>query len=316
MKNEVEPKINTPGIIVLQWLTYAFWGLTIFAASLLSASVIAYFMNPTNNNDFSAYATAAVLVLLPISVICDIFYSKQEPEHKTGAASIIMIIYAVLFALFGIGALIAIVFSLVQLMISSSDITNTQIALYSEMIVVVLYAVTFLRTLLPAKLVKFRRLYIVFMIIIAGIISTLSFIGPVTNAQLTRDDRLIDNNLNYIQSGIDTYSHTQNKLPENLSVISVTGDAKKIVDNKLVKYTPNSKTPLVTQGTFNPSTSTTTYYYELCVNYKSAASDSESTYTPVQTDSRDGYNSYIITFNHPAGDYCYKVSTSTDFLSK
>src|SRR5680860_463031 len=110
MKNEVEPKINTPGIIVLQWLTYAFWGLTVFATSLLSASVIAYFITPTNNNDFSAYATAAVLVLLPISVICDIFYSKQEPEHKTGASSIIMIIHAVFFALFSIGALIAIVF--------------------------------------------------------------------------------------------------------------------------------------------------------------------------------------------------------------
>jgi len=316
MKNEVEPKINTPGIIVLQWLTYAFWGLTVFATSLLSASVIAYFITPTNNNDFSAYATAAVLVLLPISVICDIFYSKQEPEHKTGASSIIMIIHAVIFALFSIGALIAIVFSLVQLLISSSDITGTQIALYSEMIVVVLSTIIFLRTLLPAKLIKYRKLFPIFMILVVGVISVLSFIGPIANAQLTRDDRLIDNNLSYIQNGVDSYVHNHSVLPDNLDSIIIMGDAKKIIDNKLVKYTANSKKPLVTQGTFNPSTSTTTYYYELCVNYKAAASDNGSIYSPTPIDSRDGYNSYIIASNHPAGDYCYKVSSSTDFLSK
>jgi len=173
-----------------------------------------------------------------------------------------------------------------------------------------------LRTLLPTKLVKYRKFFPVFMVIVASVISIFSFIGPVTNAQLTRNDRLIDSNLNYIQNGIDVYVHSQDVLPDNLSVIEVSGDAKKIIDNKLVKYTPNSKPALVKQGTFNPGTSTTTYYYELCVNYKAANNDNGSIYLNNQTDSRDGYSNYVMTSNHPSGDYCYKISASTDFISK
>lgn len=317
MEYEPDHKLINPGLIVLQWLTYAFWGWTVFATSVLAASVIAYFILPSGNNDFSAYATAAVLVLLPIAVICDIFYSKKEPEHKTGAASIIMIIHAVLFALFGIAALVAIVFSVVQLLISSSNITGTQIALYSEIVVVALYGMAFLRTLLPVKLVKFRRIFPIFMVIVAGIISVFSIIGPIANAQLTRDDKLIDNNLSYIQSGIEGYVNSQNKLPDTLGNLdlSQTSDAKKLVDNKLVKYTPNSKPTVITPSTLKPSASTATYFYELCVDYKAAVKDNRLSYTPTASDS-DGYNSYVSTFNHPAGNYCYKISVSPIFLTK
>ncbi len=318
MKNTPADQTNiTPGVIVLQWLTYAFWGLTVLATSVLATTVIAYFITPSNNNDFSAYATAAVLVLLPISVVCDIFYSKREPQHKTGASSIIMIIHAVVFALFGIGAIIGIVFSLVQLLISSSDITGTRIALYSEIVIVFLYAVTFLRTLLPVKLVKFRQYYPIFMIVVAGIISVLSFIGPVANAQLTRNDKLIDNNLYSIQSGVDIYVNSQNKLPADLNSLDLTGDAKKIVDENLVKYTANSKPSAVTSSTFNPSTSTTTFYYKLCVDYKAASNNSNGVISmPTPATESDGYNSYIPSSSHPAGNYCYKLSSVTGFIGK
>lgn len=317
MKNSPEPTNITPGVIVLQWLTYAFWGLTVLATSVLASSVIAFYITPSNNNDFSAYATAAVLVLLPISVVCDIFYSKREPQHKTGASSIIMIIHAVIFALFGIGTLIGIVFSLVQLLISSSDITGIQIALYSEIVIVFLCAITFLRTLLPVKLVKFRRYYTILMIIVAGIISVLSLIGPVANAQLTRTDKLIDNNLYSVQSSVDIYVSSQNKLPTDLNALNLTGDAKKIVDDSLVKYTANSKPSVITPSTFNPSTSTTTFYYELCVDYKAAANNNNGAISmPVSTTSNDGYTSYISPSVHPAGNYCYKLTSTTGFIGK
>ena len=48
---------------------------------------------------FDPYAVAAVLVLLPVSFITDFFYSKREPGKKTGAATIVMVIHAVLYAL-------------------------------------------------------------------------------------------------------------------------------------------------------------------------------------------------------------------------
>ncbi len=327
MSKIIDPKLNNPAVIVLQWLTYAFWGLTVFATSILAASVIAYIIAPTNNNEFSAYATAAVLVLLPISVVCDVFYSKREPTHKTGIASVIMIIHAVVFALSGIGALIAIVFSLVQLMISSSDIPGTQIALYSEIVVVVLFALLFLRTLLPARIVKLRRLFPLVIAIIVGVICVLSFIGPIANAQLTRNDRLIDNNIGNIPSAIDTYINAQNKLPASLNAVSLSGDAKKLVDDNLVRYVPNSKPAVVnpvSTDVIAPTTSTMTYYYELCVNYKAASSlnNSGGTVMPAQVDGSGSsttssvYPSYPDVYNHPAGDYCYKLSSYSGFIAK
>ena len=319
MKNSPEPKINTPGIIILQWLTYAFWGWFVLATSLLAVTVLSHFIAHTNDSNFTPYAIAAVLVLLPLSFVCNFFYSKQEPDKKTGAASIIMIIHAVLFALFCIGAFIAIVISLVQFVISGSDTTTTQIALFSEIIVAILYVAVFLRTLHPAKPVWFRKLFSTIMTIVAGIILVLGIFGPLAGALLTRDDILIDNNLSNIQHGIDNYVSNQNKLPDNLGSIDLIGDAKTIVDRNLVKYVPNSKPSVTTPSTFNPKTSTTTYYYELCVNYKEAIDNNNipivQSYPPIPANS-DGYSSYVSTANHPAGDHCYKVSSSPIYLTK
>ncbi|MGH7250207.1 MAG: hypothetical protein ACREGC_04480, partial [Minisyncoccia bacterium] len=108
--------LNTPNVIVMQWLTYAFWGWTALSLSILTGIVLANFINKADMGSFTPYAIAAVLVLLPISFVCDYFYSKHEPGKNTGSAMVVMVIHAVLFALFGVGALIGIVFSLVQFM--------------------------------------------------------------------------------------------------------------------------------------------------------------------------------------------------------
>jgi len=309
------PMVTGPGVIVLQWLTYAFWGLTALAISILAGNVIAYFMEPSTNSDFTAYATAAVLVLLPISVVCDLFYSKHEPIKKTGASSIIMVVHSVLFALFGIGALVALVFSLVQLMISGSDTTGTRIALYSEIIVLALYALAFLRALLPAKLVKFRKYYLIIMVITASVVSVLSFVGPISNLQSTRNDRLIDSNIDSVRNSIDNYVSNQNKLPDSLANIDLSGDSKTLIDKNLVQYIPNSQPSVTTPSTFNPKNSSTTYYYELCVNYKQAGTNNDRYAQPL-SQSGDGYSSYIIADNHPAGAYCYKLSSTPMYLTK
>lgn len=144
-----EPNTSSPGLIVLQWLTYAFWGWTVLAMSVLTVTVLANFISKSDTSGFMPYGIAAVLVLLPISIICDVIYSKHEPLKKLGAASLVMIIHAVLFALFGIGSLIGIVISLVMLFTSSGDSSGTQTALYSSMIITVLYTAVFLRTMNP-----------------------------------------------------------------------------------------------------------------------------------------------------------------------
>lgn len=311
IKKSKKPTIN-PSLIVLQWLTYAFWGWTVLATSILTINVMSYVIKPDNNSDFAIYATAAVLVLLPISVICDFFYSKKEPSHKSGAASIIMIIHAVLFALFGIAALISIVFSLVQLMISSSNVADIQIALYSEPIIAILYGAIFIRTLLPVKIIKLRKYFSAIMITIIGIVSIISFLGPINNAWLTRDDRLIDANISYIQLGIESYTNNKNQLPENITGLVLSGDAKVLIDRNLINYKPNTKQPSISTSDLASNESITTYYYELCVNYKKAINGNGSS-APIYrsgTIDNDGYDVYIDTNSHPAGEYCYKIRSS------
>jgi hypothetical protein len=225
-----------------------------------------------------------------------------------------MIIHAVLFALSGIAALIGIVISLVQLMISSSDVTSTQIALCTDIVVMIICSLIFLRILMPQKLFKFHKLFLIVMAIIISVISIFGFIGPVANAQLTRDDRLIDNNLSYVQSGIDYYTNSNNKLPGSLDNISLSGDAKVLISRKLVTYKSNTLPSEINKDVIGiDGLSTATFFYQLCVNYKkSAVSSGVGTPYAVSSDtnSNNSYESYASTYSHPAGEYCYKLQTS------
>jgi competence protein ComGC len=308
-----EAPVNTPGQIVLQWLTYAFWGWTILGMSALTISVLANFISKAETGGFTPYGIAAVLVLLPISIVCDVFYSKHEPEKKTGAASIVMVIHAVIFAIFGIGSVIAIVFSIVSMLTSSSDSSSTQVALYSAMIISVLYAAAFLRTINPVRIPMVRRSFTIFMTLVVGVIAILGIVGPVANERSTRNDRLITSNLSSVKASIDSYANSKNKLPSSLNDLNLSGDAKKLVDTNQIKYTANSKpvstTSTSTGTTRKTLTTNTTYYYELCVNYTKASDKNRySTYASSREDS-DGYSTYIESYYHDAGEECYKIKT-------
>jgi hypothetical protein len=286
--------------------------------SVLTSVILSTVIGDYNSGSFAIYAVAATLVLLPISIACDIFYSKQEPSKKTGAASIVMVIHAVIFALFGIGALIAAVFSIVSMFTSSSDSSASQIALFSSLIIFVLYIVTFLRTLNPAKLPWIRRSFIIFMAVAVGVIGLFGILGPAAHERATRTDRLIDDNLSSLSSDIDGYARQNNKLPGDLSALSLTGDTKKLVDDNLVNYKPDTLSPTPNVNSYDTSTysSTTyqssrrTYYYQLCVEYKKEKKDKyTSSYDSYSVDS-NGYTSYISSSSHPAGEKCYKLKTS------
>ncbi len=296
----------SPNVIVLQWLTYAFWGWTVLAMALLTGAVLANFIASSETGGVAPYAIASVLVLLPISIVCDVLYSKHEPQKKTGAASVVLVIHAVLFALFGIGAVIGIVLSLVTLFTSSSATDSNQVSLYTFMIVSILYAAVLLRTLNPPRFPWVRRFFIIFMAVVVGLISILGIVGPVANERTTKDDKLIEQNLSSIKLDVDTYASQNKKLPDSLSSINLAGDAKKAVDANLVKYTPNTKQASVTTvtptyTTTNSTYSSTIYYYELCANYKKASKSQYASYgTGTSTDS-DGYSTYLTAYYHPAG---------------
>jgi hypothetical protein len=308
------PTSNSPGLIVLQWLTYAFWGWTVLGMSILTATVIFHFISGSTDWGFTPFGIAAVLVLLPLSVACDFFYSKHEPPKKTGVSSIVMVIHAVIFALFGVGSLIAAVFSVVSLFTSSSDTSGSQTALYSALIIFVLYLATLLRTLNPAKIPLIRRLYIIFMVISVGIIALLGLLGPVAHAHQTRNDTLIENNLNPVNDGVNNYAQTNKKLPSDLNNLNLSGDAQKLATNNSVEYLPNSKSPLTTNNsTYNYNTNDTnssraTYYYQLCVTYKAVKKSSYS-YGQNSDKDADGYATVLDVSSHPSGHTCYKLKT-------
>lgn len=297
---ELKPNVNSPHSIVLQWLTYAFWGWTVFAMSILTITVLAFNIAGADIGDATLYGIAAVLVLLPISVLCDIFYIKHEPGKKTGASSVVMIIHAVLFALLSIGALITTVFSLVSLFISSAGTENTMVILYSALIVSFLFALVFLRTILPTKMFWIRRYFIILMVVIVGAIITMGVIGPVADARLTRNDKLIASNLYGVKTGIDDYVAVNKELPNDLESVKLTGDEKKLVTNKLVTFKKDS--PLTSKD----YDSADYFYFQLCVNYQRA---DKSDYSSSYYDSVEEYSTYPSTYSHPAGETCYKLKT-------
>lgn len=318
---------TNPGLIILQWLTYAFWGWTVLALSFLTTSVVANFISDADGGGSASYGIAAVLVLLPLSFILDSFYAKKEPAKKTGAEVWVMVIHAVIFALFGIGALIAAVISVVVLFTSSGGSEGAKISLISALIIAVFYALTFLRTLNPAALRFIQAKYKWAMLLTVGIIALLGLVGPVAKDRATRDDRLIAAEVPNLTSSISDYARTNKKLPADLKTLDLQDDAKQLVDRGLVEYKPEANTPppssTRSNGTtarglststynFNSSAdSSQTFRYQLCVDYKEKQGSNSSYGSSSDSDADDdGYRTYLYVYDHPAGNVCYKMKTT------
>ena len=80
--NNEKSKIN-PSEIILQWLTYAFWAWTAVAATALSATIFKnYISDNIDSTEMSAYLLASLIVLLPISVICDHFIKNMNQRKN------------------------------------------------------------------------------------------------------------------------------------------------------------------------------------------------------------------------------------------
>lgn len=310
---------NKPGIIVLQWLTYAFWGWTIVALGTLLATTVGYLVNGSSTGGFTPYGIAAVLVLLPISAACDLFYSKYEPVKKTGAASIVMVIHAVIFALLAIGSLIGVVFSAISLATSVSDTKPVYVAIITAFCLSVIYSITFLRTLRPAKLLWLNRVYTALMVMISLVVISLAIIGPVNNERVTKNDRLFTENAPSLKRAIDSYSDKNSALPKSLSDIeSKDENVNKLISSQLVQYTPNTKSRSLVGGYLSSKARLDdgdsgfnngyTYFYELCFDYKKADDSSSSNYNDLSY-GNDEYKTYISTYGHEAGKVCYKLET-------
>ncbi len=318
-----EPQTNSGGVLVLQWLTYAFWFWFSVSMSYLAAVVINYFIsgNRVDSQDWGsqlAYPLASVLIMLAIAFVTDKFYSKHEPVKKTGGANIIMLLHVVPFVLIAIGALVTIVFALINMLLDSSPLASVngplQIMLVA-LVVAVLLGLTAARAFYGSK----RRVRIIawaaFGLVAAGFIVA-GVAGPASNALLTKEDRLIEQALPSLSTDIREYARTNDKLPANLSDVthdsSYTSDlVQKLIDSKLVTYKantlPNSNSSSAPRDvrtevcddspyagvcmspspTIAPDTSgATRFYYQLCTKYRTEkksqynyTEDERATYT-------------------------------------
>lgn len=302
---------STAGVIVLQWLTYAFWGWLIVALIWLVGIVLADALLNESVDDIVPYSLAATIVLLPIAFLTDFFYRRHEPVKKTGAATVIMVIHAVIFALLGIGALIGAVFMALAMMLRDGDIHEGQIVtLITLLFAVVLYVFAFLRTINPFNSKKVAFFYGIGMLVISAAAILFGIFGPIVTSIQLRDDRRIERHLSSVQDVVDDYIQTNKKLPENLNTLDYDGEeqAQALVDDNLVTYKKINEGKVLESDDFSSLyNKQNVFRYQLCVEYKKASPEYTQSYSYRERSSDDEYTSRVLTSRHPEGGICYKL---------
>ncbi len=344
---------SSGGVLVLQWLTYAFWFWFAVSTSWLAGVVINFFVaGNTGSYEWGsvlAYPLASVVIMLGIASVTDFFYAKHEPAKKLGGANVIMLLHVVPFVLIAIGALVTIVFALLNMLLNSDPIASTdgplQVMLVA-LVVVVLLGLAATRAFFgskPSVRLLARAAFIVVAVgfIVAGVA------GPALEAVRTKDDRLIEQALPSLSSDIRDYVNEHNKLPAALSDVTYdessysAGAVQKLIDSKLVTYKANTlpssnssyspsdiRTQLCmdspTAGVCSPDSTnadTKRFYYQLCTTYKAEKKDrynysERNAYTKGDSvgtalDYRYNYVSSISA--HPAGDVCYNLYADSGY---
>ena len=308
---------NTPGTLILQWLTYAFWGWTVLALAYLAGLSVNFMLDSSqlryNDSEVVAYSLAAVMVLFVISLVCDVLYARREPLHKNGASTVIMIIHAVIFALCGIAALIVAVFAMVNMLINTVGVGN-QTALYTGLIVALVYGATLVRTIRPLKFRKTPHVYWAFMSIAIVAVATLGIVGPAAHGRATRVDRMIESGLPRVSDAINTYAQKNGSLPKSLNDIKsqLRADAATIVTDGRVEYTPGTIMPSSATAMIKPEaqdpdsfiTQKPSFAYELCVEYVAEVRQDYDTMMPY-----DERPNSPDTYQHDKGRVCYELQT-------
>ena len=297
-----KPVANTPGVVILQWLSYAFWGWLIVALVWLLGVILTNALLEVSVGNVLPYAIAASIVLLPIAFLTDFYYRKHEPANKTGAAMVIMVIHAVLFALLAIAALIVTVFnSLNALIENSNSIEGQLVVIFTAIGATLLYAATFIRVLNPFKSSKPALFYSIAMVTATLIVIAFAIAGPLLQALATKDDRRIEQNLSSVSQGVNNYIQTNEKLPASLNDVTYTSDAAtRLVEDGLVRYkAEDSNASLFNKNRIE-------HRYQLCVTYKEKDNSRNSSYDYSSILNR--YTSYPKVAGHDAGEVCYKLS--------
>lgn len=299
------PTHSSAGVLVLQWLTYAFWGWLILALIWLMGVVLANAILDKPSTDMIPYAIAASIVLLPLAFVTDLFYRKHEPLKKVGGAAIIMVIHTVLFALLGIITLIITIFTALSMATETGGVDGKLVAIGTTGFATLLYAGAFIRTLNPFKNAKPLFIYSLVMVGLTALLLCLAIVGPFAKSLTTRNDRLIEQNLSSVENGITNYTRENKGLPNSLKDVRLSGEAKQLVDNNLVEYKKEATIKAAPSSSLGSIT--IEHRYQLCVTY--TASNGSEYASDYQTE--EEYTDYASTSSHEAGKTCYKLKATT-----
>ena len=295
VKKRNPPVRSSAGIIVLQWLTYAFWGWLIVGLLWLLGVILTNALLGEPVANMVPYAIAASVVALPLAFFTDLLYRKHEPLTKTGGSAVVMILHAVLYALLGIASLIVAVFMGLDLTVGTGDNTEKSITLFVALFATAAYGITFLRTLNPFKTALPLRLYGYSMLVATVVLLALTITGPLVHSIQTRDDRRIEENILSIQMAIDEYVTEHSQLPDSLEALTFESwqptEAKQLVDEGLVTYKK--------EDTITTTSDSTRHRYQLCTEYTHARKNA--------TPESDTYSTFLRPETHEAGAVCYKL---------
>ncbi len=250
-KETAEVHHNSAADLVLQWVTYAFWGWFVAAMVWLAAVTLNFFIAGNHADEWGstlAYPLASVIVMLLCAGAADFFYSRREPAVKQGGASVIMLIHSVLFILLAVAALIVAVFSGIMMALNSDPTNGTdgpKVALFTSLVVCILYSALATRVLYGGR----RRVVRLGFWVTAGVVALgfiiASFAGPAAEANRTKQDRLVETALPSLANDIQNYARKNDKLPASLKDVtyiksSSAEGVQKIIDQGLVTYKPNT----------------------------------------------------------------------------
>lgn len=295
--------------VVWQWLTYGLWWFALAGLSMITTTVIAFFIDKytvssyDNASDFIYYVLATVVLAIPAFFI-DRHFSRTEQDAKHGFAGVIMVLHAVLVAF----TIIAIAMTVVILGVMLARGAGSNATEYTVNIITCIALLPFSAWLLVRIIRPKWRSFIAsyFRVSTLAAVVTVALIGMFGvykfGDQIGKD-RFIDDNLPLLDIAINDYANTKDKLPKSLSDIK---DGP--IDDNTLRLTNENKVNYQIIKNVTPAASSDTsdlasFEYKLCVTYQHRRSNASSTSTTID------YTSGVLdTSRHLSGKFCYKAT--------
>lgn len=311
----------SPGLVVLQWLSYAFWGLAVFALAYVVYTTTLYYIDTTNDVTPEAvvYGVAALFILSPLAIVADIFHSRRESANKHAVSAVVMVIHAVLAALIALVSLVVLVFTSVSLLLTTATDTATVPKIITASVLFVLFAVLLVRIARPTLLTKLRWIVRLTIAAIITIVIGFAIAGPVVYTLQTREDRDIRDSLNTVNMYITQSVSDTTGLPATIDLtnkpvtygpydVNANNTAKRLVAEGKITYQANTKPSTVAT---DQAPTSTTYYYRLCATFSHSLRDSIPAVSyPYPVASSAAYQDSIDLSHIVAGTKCFNLKTT------